>query len=224
MVQVLSTAIATRVCYAYGFDAKDPDVHHIVTAMVNRSFLQQSGKVQAGRVVNQAGIAAKDRVRWSVKLREDHRILEALERLMKHWNGGNQVPVAKVAKGLPAVAIVMGSATNSYGLGDVAKRATMYAQTCISPRSTGSRFRRSCARQNFDARRGGGFEPGQPWPGDTWQQESRCPRRPLQSDPHPAWTRCEPVLRLPTRAADTYSARRSARWLRGRSVGRGGRP
>lgn len=68
VMQILTTAIATRVCYAYGFDAKSPELQHIVQRMVARSFRKQ--------------------------LRNDHRILAALEKLMKQWGGVSNVPEA----------------------------------------------------------------------------------------------------------------------------------
>ena len=129
LMQILATAIATRVCYAYGFDAKEPELQHIVRRMVSRSFGEQVPKATTARSANLAAQAAKGRQNWSKKLRNDHRILAALEKLMKQWNGVPNVSVSKAAKGLPVIAVVTSIGTNAFVIGDVAKQARYYAQT-----------------------------------------------------------------------------------------------
>jgi hypothetical protein len=129
VMQILATAIATRVCYAYGFDAKDPEHQHIMRRMVARSFRRQLPKARTARSANLASAAAKGRKNWSRKLRDDHRILAALEKLMKQWDGVSHVPVGKAAKGLPVVAVFASTGTNAVVMGDVAKQARLYAQT-----------------------------------------------------------------------------------------------
>lgn len=129
VMQILATAIATRVCYAYGFDAKDPELEHIVRRMVARSFGDQVPKASTARSANLAAAAAKGRKRWSQKLRDDHRVLAALEKLMKQWDNVPAVSVGKAAKGLPVIAVVASTGTNAYVIGDVAKQARLYAQT-----------------------------------------------------------------------------------------------
>jgi hypothetical protein len=129
VMQILATAIATRVCYAYGFDAKDPELEHIVRRMVARSFRVQLPKARAERGARLAAAAARGRKNWSEKLRSDHRVLAALEKLMKQWSGASHVPVGTAAKGLPFVAVIASSGTNAVVLGDVAKQARFYAQT-----------------------------------------------------------------------------------------------
>ena len=129
LMQILATAIATRVCYAYGFDAKDPELQHIVRRMVSRSFREQVPKATTARSANLAAQAAKGRQNWSKKLRSDHRILAALEKLMKQWNGVPSVSVSRAAKGLPVIAVVTSTGTNAFVIGDVAKQARYYAQT-----------------------------------------------------------------------------------------------
>lgn len=128
-MQVLSTAIATHVCYAYGLDAKDPELEYAVKRMIARSFAKQTPKVATQRGAHMAWGAAKNRTNWSNKLREDHRLLEAIEKLMRQWKGGGHVPVGKAAKGLPVVSVVVGAGSNSWILGDVAKNARLYART-----------------------------------------------------------------------------------------------
>lgn len=49
-MQVLSSAIATRVCYSYGFDAADPDMRHMIDRMVVRAYRSQAPK--AGTLKN----------------------------------------------------------------------------------------------------------------------------------------------------------------------------
>lgn len=106
VMQILATAIATRVCYAYGFDAKDPELQHIVRRTVARSFRRQLPKAKTSRSANLASAAAKGRKNWSTKLRNDHRILAAMEMLMKKWGGVSHVSVSTAAKGLPVVAVL----------------------------------------------------------------------------------------------------------------------
>ncbi|WP_329494235.1 EcsC family protein [Kitasatospora herbaricolor] len=129
VMQILMNAIVTRVCYAYGFDAKDPALQHVVRRMVTRSFGEQAPKAATVRSANLAAVAAKGRKNWSQKLRTDHRILAALEKLMKQWNGVSHVSVGKVAKVLPVVSVVTSTGTNAYVIGDVAKQSRLYAQT-----------------------------------------------------------------------------------------------
>lgn len=129
VMQVLTTSIATRVCYAYGFDATDPELQHVVGRMVARSFSEQIPKASTARSANLAAAATKGRTRWSQKLRDDHKLLAALEKLMKQWNGSSHIPVGKVAKGIPVVSIVTSAGTNAWVMGDVAKQARLYAQT-----------------------------------------------------------------------------------------------
>ncbi|MFG2021113.1 EcsC family protein [Actinomadura geliboluensis] len=129
VMQVLTTAIATRVCYAYGFDAADPELRHVVERMVARSFGEQIPKASTNRSANLAAAAVKGRKNWSKKLRDDHKLLAALEKLMKQWSGSSRIPVGKVAKGIPVVSIVTSAGTNGWVIGDVAKQARRYAQT-----------------------------------------------------------------------------------------------
>ncbi|ACZ00430.1 hypothetical protein Tcur_4914 [Thermomonospora curvata DSM 43183] len=129
VMHVLSTAIATRVCYAYGFDVSDDEMRHLVDRMVRRAYRNQAPKIQAAREASAAFTAAKGRVRWSAKLRNDHRLMAAVERLMKQFANGRAVPVSRVAKAMPVIAVFAGAGTNAYVLGDVAHQARLYAQT-----------------------------------------------------------------------------------------------
>lgn len=61
-MQVLSAAIATRVCHAYGFDASDPELRHMIDRMVVRSYRQQVPKVGVVKNAGAAFEAAKGRV------------------------------------------------------------------------------------------------------------------------------------------------------------------
>ncbi|MFI5708994.1 EcsC family protein [Kribbella sp. NPDC051620] len=131
VMQVLSTAIATRVAYAYGFDAMDPDQRHLIDRMVLRAYKEQALKAGAVREASSAFNAGLGRKNWSKKLREDHRLMAAVEKLLKQFANGQRVPVEKVTKFMPVVAVVAGAGTNAYVLGDVAKQATLYAQTSL---------------------------------------------------------------------------------------------
>ncbi len=128
-VHVLSTAVATRVCYAYGFDVRDEEMRHLVDRMVLRAYRNQAPKAEAALKAGAAFNAAKDRVRWSQKLRDDHKLMAAVEKLMKQFANGRSVPVAKVAMAMPVVSVVAGAGTNAYVLGDVVHQARLYAQT-----------------------------------------------------------------------------------------------
>jgi hypothetical protein len=130
VIQVLSTSIASRIAYSYGYDAKDPDEQIFIQRLVRRSFMAQAAKVEPLRDVARAAEAIKGRVRWSDKLRADHRLLAALEKLLQHLGpAGSRVPVQNVAKAVPFVGILIGAGMNSAVLGNVAADAQRYCQT-----------------------------------------------------------------------------------------------
>ncbi|KPI05073.1 EcsC protein [Actinobacteria bacterium OK006] len=83
VVQVLSTSIAARIAYSYGYDAKDPDEQDFIQRLVQRSFMAQAAKAKPLRETARAANAVKGRINWSQKLRQDHRLLASLEKLMK---------------------------------------------------------------------------------------------------------------------------------------------
>ena len=66
-MQALTGAIATRVCYAYGFDAADPNMRHMIDRMVVRAYRNQIAKAGSVKKAGAAFDAAKDRVNWSKK-------------------------------------------------------------------------------------------------------------------------------------------------------------
>lgn len=69
-------------------------------------------------------------MRWSDKLRTDHRLVAVLEKLMKQLGpAGSRVPVQSVAKVVPFVGILIGAGTNATVLGAVAADAQRYCQT-----------------------------------------------------------------------------------------------
>jgi hypothetical protein len=130
VIQVLSTSIASRIAYSYGYDAKDPDEQVFIQRLVRRSFMAQAAKVEPLRDVARAAEAINGRVRWSDKLRADHRLLAALEKLLQHLGpAGSRVPVQNVAKVVPFVGILIGAGMNSAVLGSVAADAQRYCQT-----------------------------------------------------------------------------------------------
>lgn len=130
VIQVLSTAIASRIAYSYGYDPKDPGEQIFIQRLVRRSFVAQAAKAKPLRDAARAAEAVKNRVNWSAKLRQDHRLLAALEKLLQQLGpAGSKVPVQNVAKVLPFVGVVIGAGLNSAVLGNVAADAQRYCQT-----------------------------------------------------------------------------------------------
>ncbi|MBE4719885.1 EcsC family protein [Pseudarthrobacter sp. AB1] len=130
VIQVLSTSIAARIAYSYGYDAKDPDEQIFIQRLVRRSFMAQAAKAEPLREAARAAAAVKGRVNWSPKLRADHRLLVALEKLMQQLGpAGARVPVQNVAKVVPFVGVLIGAGMNSAILGNVAADAQRYCQT-----------------------------------------------------------------------------------------------
>ncbi|MBF8173708.1 EcsC family protein [Streptomyces olivaceus] len=130
VVQVLSTSVATRVAYPYGYDAKDPDEQEFIQRLLQRSFIAQAAKAKPLRDTARALDAAKGRVKWSQKFRQDHRLLAALEKLMQQLGpAGARVPVQNVAKVVPFVGVLIGAGMNAAILGRVAADAQRYCQT-----------------------------------------------------------------------------------------------
>ncbi|MDQ1686237.1 MAG: hypothetical protein QOC82_2974 [Frankiaceae bacterium] len=131
VVHVLSTSIATRAAHAYGFDPSSSQTERMIDRMVRRAYSEQATKVATQRQAGSAFRAAAGRQRWSQKLREDHRLLAAVERLMKQAGSGANVPVSRATKALPAIGVLAGAGMNSYVLGDVANQSIRYAQTVL---------------------------------------------------------------------------------------------
>lgn len=130
VVQVLSTSIAARIAYSYGYDAKDPKEQEFIQHLVQQSFMAQAAKAKPLRDTARAASAVKGRVNWSQKLRNDHRLLAALEKLMKQLGpAGSRVPVKNVAKVVPVVGVLISAGMNSAVLGRVATEAQRYCQT-----------------------------------------------------------------------------------------------
>ncbi|MFD6262865.1 EcsC family protein [Micromonospora chalcea] len=130
VIQILSASIASRIAYSYGYDAKDPAEQLFIERLVHRSFMAQAAKVGPLRETARAASAIKDRVRWSDKLRADHRLVAALEKLLQHLGPtGARVPVQNVAKVVPFVGVLIGAGMNSAVLGSVAADAQRYCQT-----------------------------------------------------------------------------------------------
>ncbi|MGP3756154.1 EcsC family protein [Streptomyces sp. IBSNAI001] len=130
VLQVMSTSIAARIAYSYGYDAKDPDEQEFIQRLVQRSFMAQAAKAKPLREAARAAEALKGRVNWSQKLRQDHRLIAALEKLMQQLGpAGAKVPVKNVAKVVPFVGVLIGAGMNSAVLGRVAADAQRYCQT-----------------------------------------------------------------------------------------------
>lgn len=130
-MQALTGAIATRVCYSYGFDAKDPEMKHVIDRMVARAYKNQVAKTGSLKQASAAFSASKGRVNWSQKLREDHRLMAAVEKLLKQVGDGKRVPVKNARMGMPVIAVVAGAATNSHVLSDTVKQARHFGATML---------------------------------------------------------------------------------------------
>lgn len=130
-MQVLTGAIATRICYAYGYDAAHPEVRHIIDRMVARAYKNQVVKAGSVKKASAAFDAAKGRVNWSQKLRDDHRLMAAVEKLLKRAGDGKHVPVKSARMGMPVISVLAGAATNSHVLGDAARQARHYGATVL---------------------------------------------------------------------------------------------
>lgn len=130
VIQVLSTSIAANVAYSYGYDANDPAEQDFIQRLVRRSFMAQAAKAGPLNQVSRAASATKGRVRWSPKLRADHRLLSAIEALMKQLGpASGRVSVQSVAKVVPFIGAVIGAGMNATVLGNVAADAKRYCQT-----------------------------------------------------------------------------------------------
>jgi len=130
-MQALTAAIATLVCYSYGFDAADPAMRDTIDRMVLRAYRDQTVKVGSVKNAGAAFNAAKGRVNWSQKLRDDHRLMAAVEKFLKQAGNGNRVPVQNARMGMPVVAVFAGAATNAHVLGDTVKQARLYGVTLL---------------------------------------------------------------------------------------------
>lgn len=129
VIQGLSVSIASRIAYSYGYDARDPAEQEFIQRLVRRSFAAQALKAEPTRDASRAWNAAKGRVNWSKKLRDDHRLLANLEKLMQHWGpAGSRIAVKDVAKVVPYIGVVIGAGMNSAILGNVAADAQRYCQ------------------------------------------------------------------------------------------------
>ncbi|MFI1048971.1 EcsC family protein [Streptomyces griseoruber] len=130
VIQVLSTSMAARIAYSYGYDAKDPKEQDFIQRLVQRSFMEQAAKARPLRDTARAADAVKGRVRWSKNLRQDHQLLAALEKLMQQLGPArSRVRVESVAKAVPLVGAFIGASMNSMVLGRVAADAQRYCQT-----------------------------------------------------------------------------------------------
>jgi len=144
-MQALTGAIATRICYAYGYDAADPEVRHIIDRMVGRAYKNQVVKAGSVKKASAAFDATKGRVKWSQKLRDDHRLMAAVEKLLKRAGDGKHVPVKNARMGMPVVSVlaVPRRTRTCWGIPPVRRGTT--ARPYCSRRSTAWSFLRTCA-------------------------------------------------------------------------------
>lgn len=129
VMHALSTAVATRAAQAYGIDpASDAERHHL-EKMLRKAWTAQAPKATTVKSANDAFKAGAGRVRWSEKFRNDHRIAQAVENLMKQANKGNHVPIDKVVSKMPGIAVVTAAGINSTVLGNLAATSVRYGRT-----------------------------------------------------------------------------------------------
>lgn len=129
VIQAMSVAIASRVAYSYGFDAKDPDEQAFINHLVGRAFLAQAAKAKPLVDAHKAGLAIRLRIRWSDKIRTDHRVVAALEKLLAKWHPNGVVPIQSVKKAIPFVSILLGAGSNAWLLGKVAEDTQRFCAT-----------------------------------------------------------------------------------------------
>jgi hypothetical protein len=129
VMHALSTAIATRAAHAYGIDpTSDAEQHHL-DRMLRKAWAAQAPKAGTVKSARDAFQAGAGRVRWSDKFRNDHRIAQAMEQLLKQMGNGRHVPIEKVVSKMPAIAVVTSAGINSTVLGGLAKTSVRYSQT-----------------------------------------------------------------------------------------------
>lgn len=129
VMDVLCASIATRVAYSYGFDAKDPDEQDFIEAVVSTALTKHLAKAAPLNQAQMAHQAFQGRLKWSEKLRTDHRLGRALEQFMQRWYRSGHVPVQHVGKALGVFAVALGAGTNSHTLARVADHSQRYCQT-----------------------------------------------------------------------------------------------
>ncbi|MEU2148717.1 MULTISPECIES: hypothetical protein [Streptomyces albovinaceus subgroup] len=101
-----------------------------IQCLVQRSFMGQAAKAKHLHETARAASAVKGRLNWSQKLRRDHRLLAALDKLMRQMGpAGSRVSVKNVAKVVPFVGVLVGASINAAVLGRVAADAQRYCQT-----------------------------------------------------------------------------------------------
>lgn len=129
VIDLLTVSVATRVAYSYGFDAKDPSEREFIAAVIRTALGNQLTKAAPLNAASRAHQAAWKRQRWSSKLREDQRLIAALEKFMATWYKNGKVPVAHVGKALGVLAVLVGAGANAYTLGRVAEHTRHYCRT-----------------------------------------------------------------------------------------------
>lgn len=128
LMQLLNTAVATQAMYSYGYNAHHPDERHMIDTIVRRAYKAQAPKAKVVRDAGKAYKATAARVRWSEQVRKDHRLMQAVEKLMNQAGSG-KVSISDVSKKMPAIGIVTSAGMNAYVLGDVAKQGVLYGRT-----------------------------------------------------------------------------------------------
>jgi hypothetical protein len=129
IMHALSTAIATRAAHAYGLDPTSDAGRDHLDRMLRQAWTAQGSKVGAVKSAKDAYVAGAGRVRWSQKFRDDHRIVAAVEKLMKQASNGQHVPVERVVAKMPVIAVITSAGINGKVLGSLAETSVRYSQT-----------------------------------------------------------------------------------------------
>ncbi|MFC5379321.1 hypothetical protein [Aquipuribacter nitratireducens] len=147
VVHALSNALATRTLHAYGFDDSAEEYEELLHRIVRGSLHTQveglaseGGKTATFRASGKAFEAIAGRQRWSMKLRTDHRLIAATEKLLKTLSTKPTVSVSAVSKAIPVVSIVTGAGLSAAMLGATAKNGIRHGQTVRLVRKYGLDF------------------------------------------------------------------------------------
>ena len=103
----------------------------MIDRMVVRAHRNQTAKAGSVKRAGAASDAARGRVNWSKKLREDHHLMAAVEKLLKQVGDGTRVPVKNARMGVPVISVFAGAATNSHVLADAVEQARHHGATVL---------------------------------------------------------------------------------------------
>ncbi|ABS05833.1 EcsC family protein [Kineococcus radiotolerans] len=130
LVQALTTSVATRIAYGYGFDAGADSERVFITHLLRRSFIEQASKAVPMRDAAQAYWAIDGRKKWSAKLLSDHRLLAAMKTAAEQLGPKSAtVSVSQVSKFVPVVGMALSAGGSAAVMTQVAKDARRFCRT-----------------------------------------------------------------------------------------------